>query len=93
MEPITKMNNQIMSDIAKEQDLHGHDKLRKADLIAILSEHSTQEMPPEQSTQEMPIPQPGMSVHPVKIIPHPQEADRLEERDEKEQPSDKKKTS
>ena len=50
MEPITKMNNQIMSDIAKEQDLHGHDELRKADLIAILSEHSTQEMPPEQST-------------------------------------------
>ena len=46
-ESITKMNNQIVRVLratSKEQDLRGYYKLKKADLISLLSVQSTQEM-------------------------------------------------
>ena len=46
------MNNQTVSewDIAKNQGLCGYYNLRKAGLIALLSEQSTSEMPLEKLT-------------------------------------------
>ena len=79
-EYIIKMNDktvQLLRDIAKEQGLRGYYKLEKADLIALLSEQSAQEMPSEHLTQEMATPPPRTkknkrrSTHPVKIIPQP----------------------
>ena len=41
-----------LRNVAKNQDLCGYYKLRKADLTALISEKLTQEMPSEQSTQK-----------------------------------------
>ena len=52
---LIKMNNRTvreLRDVAKKQVLRGYYKLRKADLIASLSEQSTKELPSEQSTQK-----------------------------------------
>ena len=52
------MNNQTvceLRDLAKVQGLCDYYRLRKTDLIALLSEQLFQDMPLEQSTQEMPI--------------------------------------
>ena len=49
------MNNQTvyeLRNVAKNQGLCGYYKLRKADLTALISEKSTQEMLSEQSTQK-----------------------------------------
>ena len=49
------MNNRTvreLRDVAKKQGLRGYYKLRKAVLIASLSEQSTKELPSEQSTQK-----------------------------------------
>ena len=69
-----------MRSIAKDKGLHGYYKLTKADLVALLL---------EQSSAEMPTPPPrskgkgGRHVFPVKIIPRPQEMDEFEKEDMK----------
>ena len=74
--PMIKMNTKTvheLRDIAKDQGLHGYCKLKKADLIALLSKESTKEMPPPRTKGKK-----GRSVLPVKIIPSPQEMDEFE---------------
>ena len=69
------------------QGLTGYCKLRIGNLIALLSEQSSQEMPSEQSTQNIPTPPSrtrkynGRLVHSVKKIPHPREMDKLEKQE------------
>ena len=49
------MNNQTVHElrnVAKNRDLCGYYRIRKADLTALISEKSTQEMSSEQSTQK-----------------------------------------
>ena len=69
---IIKMNTKTvreMRSIAKDKGLHGFYKLKKADLVALLL---------EQSSEEMPTPPPrangkkGRRTLPVMIIPSPQ---------------------
>lgn len=69
-ESITKMNNQtvlVLRAISKEQDLGGYYKLKKANLISLLSTQSTQEMQiPSSRTRK----HKRKSFHTIKIISH-----------------------
>ena len=75
---IIKMNTKTIRElrsIAKDKGLHDFCKLKKADLLALLL---------EQSSEEMPTPLPRASgkerrrALPVKIIPSPQEMNEFE---------------
>ena len=88
---IIKMNTKEIFElrsIAKDKGLCGFHKLKKADLLALLLEESSKEMPtpsPKSKCKE------GRRALPVKIIPSPQEMDEFEKkRDEKEQASGRK---
>ena len=75
----TKTVRELRS-IAKDKGLHGYYKLKKADLVALLL---------EQSSEEMPTPPPRASgkeerrALPVKIISSPQEMDEFEKEEMK----------
>ena len=75
----TKTVRELRS-IAKDKGLHGYYKLKKADLVALLL---------EQSSEEMPAPPPRASgkeerrALPVKIISSPQEMDEFEKEEMK----------
>ena len=80
---IIKMNTKTVRElrsIAKDKGLHGYYKLKKADLVALLL---------EQSSEEMPAPPPRASgkeerrALPVKIISSPQEMDEFEKEEMK----------
>ena len=81
--PIIKMSIKTVNtlrSIVKDKDICGYYKLKKADLIALLLEQSTEEMPtpPPRSKgkERRPVP-------PVKIIPSPQEMDEFEKEEMK----------
>ena len=70
----TKTLRELRS-IAKDKGLRGFYKPKKADLLALLLEQSAEEMPapaPRSKQKEK------RSIHPVKIIPSPQEVDEFE---------------
>ena len=69
-----------MRSIAKDKSLDGYHKLTKADLVGLLLEQSSAEMPtppPRSEGKE------GRRAFPVKIIPRPQEMDEFEKEDMK----------
>ena len=75
----TKTVRELRS-IAKDKGLHGYYKLKKADLVALLLEQSSEEMPtppPRASGKEQRHPLP------VKIISSPQEMDEFEKEEMK----------
>ena len=75
----TKTVRELRS-IAKDKCLRGFYKLKKADLLALLLEKSSEEMPtppPRASGKE------GSSALPVKIISSPQEVDKFEKEEMK----------
>ena len=80
---IIKMNTKTVRElrsIAKDKGLHGYYKLKKADLVALLLEQSSEEMPtppPRASGKEQRHPLP------VKIISSPQEMDEFEKEEMK----------
>ena len=80
---IIKMNTKTVRElrsIAKDKGLHGYYKLKKADLVALLLEQSSEEMPtppPRASGKEERHPLP------VKIISSPQEMDEFEKEEMK----------
>ena len=75
----TKTVRELRS-IALHKGLRGYYKLKKADLLALLSEQSSEEMP-------TPVPRSkgkkGRPVLPIKIIPSPQEMDEFEKEEMK----------
>ena len=80
---IIKMNTKEIFElrsIAKDKGLCGFYKLKKADLLALLLEESSKEMPtpsPKSKCKE------GRRALPVKIIPSPQEMDEFEKEEMK----------
>ena len=75
---IIKMNTKTIRElrsIAKDKDLHGFYKLKKADLLALLLEQSSEEMPTPSSRSKGKEKKRAL---PVKIIPSPQEMDEFE---------------
>ena len=69
----TKTIHELKS-IAKYKDLHGFYKLKKAEVLALLLEQSSEEMPtppPRSKSKER------RRALPVKIIPSPQEMDEF----------------
>ena len=80
---IIKMNTKEIFElrsIAKDKGLCGFYKLKKADLLALLLEESSKEMPapsPKSKCKE------GRRALPVKIIPSPQEMDEFEKKEMK----------
>ena len=75
----TKTVRELRS-IAKDKGLHGYYKLKKADLVALLLEQSSEEMPtppPRASGKEERHPLP------IKIISSPQEMDEFEKEEMK----------
>ena len=80
---IIKMNTKTVRElksIAKDKGLHGYYKLKKADLVALLLEQSSEEMPtspPRASGKER------RRALPVKIISSPQEMDEFEKEEMK----------
>ena len=80
---MTKMNTKTVRElrsIAKDKGLHGYYKLKKADLVALLLEQSSEEMPtppPRARGKEERHPLP------VKIISSPQEMDEFEKEEMK----------
>ena len=81
--PIIKMSIKTVNtlrSIVKDKGICGYYKLKKADLIALLLEQSTEEMstPPPRSKgkERRPVP-------PVKIIRSPQEMDEFEKEEMK----------
>ena len=79
----TKTVRELRS-IAKDKGLHGYYKLKKADLVALLLEQSSEEMPtppPRASGKEQRHPLP------VKIISSPQEMDEFEKEEMKKSQS------
>ena len=81
--PIIKMSIKTVNtlrSIVKDKGICGYYKLKKADLIALLLEQSTEEMstpPPRGKGKER------RSVPPVKIIPNPQGMDEFEKEEMK----------
>ena len=69
-----------LGSIAKDKGLRGFYKLKKADLLALLLEQSSEEMPTSASRRKGKERRP---VLPVKIIPSPQEMDKLEKEEMK----------
>ena len=69
-----------MRSIAKDKGLHSYYKLTKADLVALLLQQSSAEMPtpPSRSKDKG-----GRCAFPIKIIPRPQEMDEFEKDDMK----------
>ena len=75
----TKTVRELRS-IVKDKGLHGFYKLTKADLLALLLEKSSEEMPtppPRASGKK------GRSALPLKIISSPQEVDKFEKEEMK----------
>ena len=75
---IIKMNTKTVRElksIAKDKDIHGFQKLKKADLLALLLEQSSQEMP---TSPPRAIGKERRPVLTVKMIPGPQEMDEFE---------------
>ena len=70
----TKTLRELRS-IAKNKGLRGFYKPRKADLLVLLLEQSTEEMPAPAARSKR---KERRSISPVKIIPSPQEVDELE---------------
>ena len=64
-----------LKSIAKDKDIHGFQKLKKADLLALLLEQSSQEMP---TSPPRAIGKERRPVLTVKMIPGPQEMDEFE---------------
>ena len=69
----TKTLRELRS-IAKNKGLRGFYKPRKADLLVLLLEQSTEEMPAPAARSKR---KERRSISPVKIIPSPQEVDEL----------------
>ena len=69
-----------LGSIAKDKGLRSFYKLKKADLLALLLEQSSEEMPTSASRSKGKERRP---VLPVKIIPSPQEMDKLEKEEMK----------
>ena len=80
---IIKMNPKTvrqLRSIAKDKDLHGYHKLKKADLVALLLEQSSEEMPTSPARAS------GKEIRrarPVKIISSPQEMNEFEKEEMK----------
>ena len=75
---IIKMNTKTVRElksIAKDKDIHGFQKLKKADLLALILEQSSQEMP---TSPPRAIGKERRPVLTVKMIPGPQEMDEFE---------------
>ena len=80
---IIKMNTKTVRElksIAKDKGLHGYYKLKKADLVALLLEQSSEEMPtsPRRASGKE-----RRRALPVKIISSPQEMDKFEKEEMK----------